>query len=75
MDAVTLRRDLLNDNNNLTRVERNKTATGSFVPQPPAVAEMLPVSSIDLTVRLLCSRVFVDEIAVHPFENEFPHLR
>jgi site-specific recombinase XerD len=29
MDAVTLRRDLLNDNNNLTRVERNKTATGS----------------------------------------------
>jgi hypothetical protein len=34
-----------------------------------------PVSPIDLTIRLLCSRVFVDEIAVHPFENESPHLR
>lgn len=41
MDAATLRRDLLNDNNNLTRVERNKTGNGVFVPLPPAVAEML----------------------------------
>ena len=41
MDAATLRRDLLKDNNNLTRVERNKTGTGVFVPLPPAVAEML----------------------------------
>jgi hypothetical protein len=33
------------------------------------------VSPIDLTIRLWCSRVFVDEVAVHPFEDEFPHLR
>ena len=40
MDAATLRRDALNDNNNLTR-GRNKTGTEVFVPLPPAVAKML----------------------------------
>jgi site-specific recombinase XerD len=40
MDAATLRRDALNDNNNLTR-GRNKTGTEVFVPLPPALAEML----------------------------------
>jgi len=40
MDAATLRRDGLKENNNLTR-GRNKTGTEVFVPLPPAVAEML----------------------------------
>ena len=40
MDAATLRRDGLKDNNNLTR-GRNKTSAEVFVPLPPAVAEML----------------------------------
>jgi integrase/recombinase XerD len=40
MDAVTLRRDALSGDNNLTR-RRNKTNAEVFVPLPPAVAEML----------------------------------
>jgi integrase/recombinase XerD len=40
MDAATLRRDGIKDNNNLTR-GRTKTGTEVFVPLPPAVAEML----------------------------------
>jgi integrase/recombinase XerD len=40
MDAATLRRDALGDDNNLTR-RRNKTNVEVFVPLPPAVAEML----------------------------------
>lgn len=40
MDALTLRRDALGEENNLTR-RRNKTNTEVFVPLPPAVAEML----------------------------------
>jgi integrase/recombinase XerD len=40
MDAATLRRDGLKDNNNLT-CGRNKTGTEVFVPLPPAVADML----------------------------------
>jgi integrase/recombinase XerD len=40
MDAATLRRDALGNDNNLTR-RRNKTNTEVFVPLPPAVAEML----------------------------------
>ena len=47
MDAATLRRELLKDDNNLTRVERNKTGTEVFVPIPPAVAEMLRALSND----------------------------
>lgn len=42
MDATTLRRDALGDDNNLTR-RRNKTNTEVFVPLPPTVAEMLRV--------------------------------
>jgi integrase/recombinase XerD len=42
MDATTLRRDALGDDNNLTR-RRNKTNTEVFVPLPPAVAERLRV--------------------------------
>lgn len=41
MDAATLRRDLLLDDNNLTRVQRNKTGVGVFIPLPPVVADAL----------------------------------
>jgi integrase/recombinase XerD len=40
MDAATLRRDSLNDSNNISR-ERTKTNAGVFIPIPPALAEML----------------------------------
>jgi len=40
MDAATLRRDALSDNNNISR-EHNKTDASVFIPIPPAVAEML----------------------------------
>jgi integrase len=40
MDAATLKRSALSDDNNISR-ERNKTNSGVFVPIPPAVAEML----------------------------------
>jgi len=46
MDAVTVRRDALGDDNNLTR-RRNKTNVEVFVPLPPAVAEMLRVLTND----------------------------
>jgi site-specific recombinase XerD len=42
MDATTLRRDALGDDNNLTR-RRNKTNTEVFVPLPPTVSERLRV--------------------------------
>ena len=41
MDASTLRRDRLTANNNLTRVQRNKTGTEVFVPLPPMVCDAL----------------------------------
>jgi site-specific recombinase XerD len=46
MDAATLRRDALGDDNNLTR-RRNKTNVEVFVPLPPAVAEMLRAQTND----------------------------
>ena len=46
MDAATLRRDGLKDNNNLIR-GRNKSGTEVFVPLPPAVADMLRTLSND----------------------------
>ena len=41
MDAATLACDRLLPDNNLTRVKRNKTSTGVFVPLPPVVADAL----------------------------------
>lgn len=41
MDAATLRRDRLSSDNNLTRVERNKTGSQVFVPVPPLVCDAL----------------------------------
>jgi site-specific recombinase XerD len=48
MDAATLRRDAVGDDNNLTR-RRNKTNSEVFVPLPPAVAEMLRALTNDQT--------------------------
>jgi site-specific recombinase XerD len=41
MDAATLRRDRLLANNNLTRVQRNKTGVQVFVPVPSTVCDAL----------------------------------
>jgi integrase/recombinase XerD len=46
MDATTLSRDALGDDNNVTR-RRNKTKQEVFVPLPPTVAERLRVLSND----------------------------
>lgn len=41
IDAATLPRNLLSDENNLVQVHRTKTNADVFIPLPPAVAEML----------------------------------
>jgi site-specific recombinase XerD len=41
VDAATLKRELLRDDNCLVQVHRNKTNAEVFIPLPPAVAKML----------------------------------
>jgi hypothetical protein len=60
---------------------RNLTARGEVatdVQSEPSRIECVPeVTAVTRSHVIFAwlSRVFVDEVAVHPFENEFPHLR
>ncbi len=47
IDAATLPRTLLRDDNNLTMVHRTKTDAEVFIPLPPAVAQMLRAHAND----------------------------